>query len=138
MVDESISKKILDFLQKYKFDLTRQVPGYRDAVISEDGQRLILRVAAPLLDEPNLQYEGERLPVEVKVDSPGSKPAEGQIVVNVADRTSVVVSPKIQENQIATTALPMGAAVGPFESGGRDPGAYAEWQRRHKHVKVGG
>ena len=138
MVDESISKKILDFLQKYKFDLTRQVPGYRDAIISEDGQKLILRVAAPLLDEPNLQYEGERLPVEVKVDFPANQPAEGQVVVNVADRTSVVVAPKVQENQITTTALPMGAAVGPFESSGRSPEAYAEWKKRHKHVKVGG
>jgi hypothetical protein len=134
MVD---SAKILRFLQKCKFDLAREVPGYVDAHIAKDGSaKLVLRVSAPLATPPVLSFEEETIPLEVVVDFPDAKPVDKAVVM--AGPMSPTSVPPQPTGQVGTVALPEKVAIGPHEAGARDSAAFEAWKKRHSAVKIGG
>ena len=127
--------KILRFLQKCKFDLAREVPGFVDAHLAKDGSaKLILRVSSPLMTLPILSFEEEEIPLEVAVDFPDAKPVDKAIVM--AGSMNPVEVPPQPHDKIGVVALPEKVAVGPHEQGGRNTEAFEAWQQRHKHVKI--
>jgi hypothetical protein len=135
MVDVS---KILQFLQKCKFDLMREIPGFVDAYVAKDGSaNLIIRVEAPLATIPSLSFEDEVIPVTLVVDHPDAKAAD-KVVVMAGPMQPVALGPHQGHpgQVIGESALPNARAVGPHEQGGRNGAAYEAWKARHKHVKV--
>jgi len=130
MVDK---EKILGFLQKHKFDLMREVPGFVNAVIADTEDKLLLRVFAPLANPLNLMFEDEQIPVEVIVDFPDAKPTDKIVVLTNSKKPLVVTA---QPENIAAV-VPEEVAIGPHEQGGRDSKAFEDWKQRHKHIKLG-
>jgi hypothetical protein len=129
--------KVLRFLQVCKFDLVRDVPGFMDAYIAKDGSaKLVLRVAAPLMDPPIFSFEDEFIPVEVKVDFPDAKPVKKAVVMAGPMMPVQVQSQQQQHGKVGETALPMKNAISPHENEGRNAEAFNAWKNRHKHVKV--
>jgi hypothetical protein len=129
------SAKILRFLQNHKFDLAREVPGYVDARLSDDGSKVALRVSAPLATSPAIEFEGEQIPLEIAVDFPDAKPVD-KVVVVAGPMRPVSVPPQ-PRGPVGTVALPEKVAVGPFEQGARSKEAFEAWQERHRARKIG-
>lgn len=128
-------EKILQFLQKRKFDLMREIPGLVDASLAKDGSaKLVLRVTAPLAALPVLKLGDEEIPLEVKVDFPDAKPVD-KAVVMAGPMNPAQASPQ-PEHQVGEVALPEKQAVGAHEAGGRNQEAFEAWKRRHKAVKI--
>jgi hypothetical protein len=133
MVDTA---KILRFLQSCKFDLAREVPGYVDARVSEDGTKVLLRVSVPLATDPQIEFEGEPIPLEISVDFPDAKPVEKAIVM--AGPMNPVETKPTPQGAVGVVAVPEKVAIGPHEAGGRDSAAVEAWRKRHGAVKIGG
>jgi len=135
MSDEA---KILRFLQKCKLNLMEEIPGFVDARLAPDGTKMILRVSSPLATPPVLEFEEEKIPFEIVVDFPDSKPVDRAVVM--ADSMSPAVQvPISQSGPIGTVLVPpelAKVAIGPHADSARDPASLEAWKERHKHVKV--
>jgi len=134
MVD---AEKVLRFLQAHKFDLMREVPGFVDARLAQDGSaKVVLRVSTPLAVLPVCSFEGEEIPVELQVDFPDANPVDKAVVVT-GSLVPMVVGPDAQRppGQVGIVATPNEKAVGPHEPGGRNKEAFEAWKNRH-HIKV--
>lgn len=126
--------KILKFLQIRKFDLSREIPGFLDISIPEDGSpKLVLYVSSPLESSPSIEFEGDQIPVEVKVNFPNGKPIDKTIVMSGPMNPTQILTP--EEN---TNSIPEKVAMNPHERGGRNQQAYEAWQKRHSSRKFGG
>jgi len=128
--------RLLEFLQRHKLDMMREIPGFIDARVTPEGDRLIVRVAQPLVDEPRLVHEGEEIPLKIQVDFPDGKPAEGQVVIGMGNEGAAASAPQNDDpgegpGTIGTVAVPFKRPVGPHESGARDAEAYEAWKKRH-------
>jgi hypothetical protein len=127
--------KILRFLQTHKFDLAREIPGFIDINMPVDGSlKLVLRVSSPLISPPIINFEGEEIPLDIKIDFPDSKPVEKAVVISSPMNPSPTMSQA--QDQIGVVALPEKKAVGAHEQGGRKLEAFEAWKKRHKSVKV--
>jgi hypothetical protein len=134
MVDKD---KVLRFLQKCKFDMMREVPGFIDAHIARNGSASVtLRVSAPLATPPSFLFEGDEIPVDVSVDFPDAKPAEKVVVMNGL-MDPVAILPQSPPKQVGTVATPDKVAISPHEGGARDQAAFEAWKRRHSAIKIG-
>lgn len=137
MTNEDKGKsRLLDFMQKHKLDMMRDIPGFIDARLDKDGTGLLIRVAQPLLDEPRfVDGEGE-IPFKLQVDFPDGKAAEGQIVVGLGNEESAAVGPQSDDpgdtpGVVGTVAVPLKRPIGPHETGARNKEAYEAWKKRH-------
>jgi hypothetical protein len=130
--------KLLEFLQRRKLDMMREIPGFIDARVAPEGDRLIVRVAAPLVDEPRLvDSEGEEIPVKIQIDFPDGKPAEGKVVIGMGEEGAATAEvqnddPGEGPGKVGTVAVPFKRPIGPHEAGARDSAAYEAWVKRHK------
>jgi hypothetical protein len=138
MSNKDEKARLLDFLQKSKFDISRQIPGFIDARISNkkgEEPRVVLRVASPLVEDPRFEHDGEIIPLEVKVDYPDSKPVEGKVVVGIGDAQISQTVPTSDQDDVGVTVVPIKRAIGSLESGGRVSEAFDQWKKRHR-IKV--
>jgi len=133
MVD---TEKVLRFLQGYKFDMMREVPGFVDAHIAKDGSaKLVLRVSAPLAERPVFSFEGEEIPLDISVDFPDAKPVDKTVVL-ASPLNPVATQTQPPQRHVGEVALPEKIAISPHESGGHDKAAFEAWKMRHSHIKV--
>jgi hypothetical protein len=130
--------RLLDFLQRNKLDMMREIPGFIDARVDPAGKGLIVRVAQPLVDEPRLlDSEGQEVPFKIKIDFPEGKPAEGKVVIGLGAEGAATTVPQDggsanDPGTVGTVAVPFKRPIGPHESGARDPQAYEAWLKRHR------
>ena len=125
------SAKILQFLQKFKFDLMREIPGFNDAFLSDDGKKLVLCVSNPLSKEASFTFEDEIVPIEVKVTLPNSPSVNKAIVIGDVLKPSSINSNN-EDRLISSEKI----AIHPYETGGRNKESFEAFKKRHNHVKI--
>lgn len=132
--------RLLDFMQRHKLDMMRDIPGFIDARLAKDAEALLIRVAQPLLDEPRLVDEEGDIPFRLQVDFPDGKPAKGQVVVGLGNEQNASTAPSSDDpgdtpGVVGTVAVPLKRPIGPHEPGARNQAAYEAWKKRH-NIKI--
>lgn len=128
-MSNSVDKKnILEFLQKKKLDLYKQIPGFVDAELIEEKNKvkLLVKVGSDLAEKPSISFKGKNIPIKIETVGGG-----GVLVNSVIENSPIEHNQNAKNDVFKVALLPNEEAINPNSSSPKNRASYEAWKKRH-------
>lgn len=134
-MEKNIKKIILDYLQLHSLDLNSQIPALNKFMFEDDPPRLVLCLARETKDIPEIEFMGEKIPVEVRITGEPIVMRKNDVGVPKPEKHPVVEDDGLFHHEIGD-----GEAISPFSKPQKNDdetrSAVEKWKKRWPTSKI--